>query len=186
MATNFPGSLDSFTNPTSGSTLDSPSHAGQHANINDAMEAVQAKLGVGAGTIGTWTSYTPSFTNFTLGNGTVEYARYAEVNGLVFVHVDVTLGSTSSVSGDIRVSLPVTAARPNDNPLVTVGVGRAFDSSTSSVYWLTPYIVATTEVRLYVTATTSTYAYRANTSSTVPISWNTGDAFQISFTYEAA
>ena len=48
MATNFPGSLDSFTNPTSGSTLDSPSHAAQHANVNDAVEAIEAALLDGA------------------------------------------------------------------------------------------------------------------------------------------
>jgi len=48
MATNFPTSLDSFTNPTSGNTLDSPSHSGQHSDINDAVEAIEAKLGVGA------------------------------------------------------------------------------------------------------------------------------------------
>jgi hypothetical protein len=46
MATNFPGSLDSFTNPSSSSTLDSPSHAAQHSNVNDAVEALQAKVGV--------------------------------------------------------------------------------------------------------------------------------------------
>ena len=53
MATNFPTSLDSFTNPSAADALDSVSvpHADQHANLNDAMEAVQAKLGVGAGTV---------------------------------------------------------------------------------------------------------------------------------------
>ena len=48
MATNFPSSADSFTNPTSGDTLDNPPHDQQHANINDAMEAVQASLLDGA------------------------------------------------------------------------------------------------------------------------------------------
>jgi hypothetical protein len=46
MTTNFPTSLDSFTNPTPSNYLNSPSHAGQHANINDAMAAVQSKLGI--------------------------------------------------------------------------------------------------------------------------------------------
>ena len=48
MTTNFPSSADSFTNPTSGDTLDNPPHDQQHANINDAMEAVQASLLDGA------------------------------------------------------------------------------------------------------------------------------------------
>jgi len=46
VATNFPSGLDSLTNPTSGSALNSPSHADQHADANDAIEALEAKVGV--------------------------------------------------------------------------------------------------------------------------------------------
>jgi len=45
VATNFPTSLDSLTNPTSSDSLNSPSHSAQHANVNDAVEALQAKVG---------------------------------------------------------------------------------------------------------------------------------------------
>ena len=45
MATNFPASLDALTNPTSSDSLSSPSHSAQHANVNDAVEALQAKVG---------------------------------------------------------------------------------------------------------------------------------------------
>ena len=45
MSINFPASIDSLTNPVSGDTLNSPSHAGQHADINDAVEALEAKVG---------------------------------------------------------------------------------------------------------------------------------------------
>ena len=46
MATNFPTSLDSLTNPSGTDSMSSPSHAGQHADANDAIEALQAKVGV--------------------------------------------------------------------------------------------------------------------------------------------
>ena len=46
MATSYPASLDSFTNPTAVDTLDSPPHDTQHADANDAIEALQAKVGV--------------------------------------------------------------------------------------------------------------------------------------------
>jgi hypothetical protein len=42
----YPSALDALTNPTSGNNLTSPSHAGQHTNANDAIEAIQAELGV--------------------------------------------------------------------------------------------------------------------------------------------
>ena len=48
MTTQFPVALDSFTNPTALDTLNSATvpHADQHANANDAIEALQAKVGI--------------------------------------------------------------------------------------------------------------------------------------------
>ena len=48
MATSYPNALDNFTNPTSTDTLNSATvpHADQHANTNDAIEAIQAELGL--------------------------------------------------------------------------------------------------------------------------------------------
>lgn len=48
MATAFPGGLDSFTNPVPTNPLDSVTvpHAGQHDNLNDAVAALEAKVGV--------------------------------------------------------------------------------------------------------------------------------------------
>lgn len=44
MATNFPESLDSLSNPNSTDSL--VGHAEQHSNTNDAIEALQAKVGI--------------------------------------------------------------------------------------------------------------------------------------------
>ena len=52
MASNFPTSLDSFTNPLSGDKLDSPSHSTQHADANDAIEGLETKIGIGASPAG--------------------------------------------------------------------------------------------------------------------------------------
>ena len=57
MATNFPTSLDSLTNPTSGNTLANPSHSGQHADANDAIEALEAKVGVNGSAVTTSHDY---------------------------------------------------------------------------------------------------------------------------------
>lgn len=57
MATNFPTSLDSLTNPTSGQALNSPSHSGQHTNSNDAIEALQAKVGADSSAVTTSLDY---------------------------------------------------------------------------------------------------------------------------------
>jgi hypothetical protein len=46
MATNWPNSVQTFTNPTAGSALNSPSHADQHATVNDTVEALQNYAGL--------------------------------------------------------------------------------------------------------------------------------------------
>ena len=44
--TNFPTALDTFTNPTGTTNQATLSHSAQHANANDAIAALQAKVGV--------------------------------------------------------------------------------------------------------------------------------------------
>ena len=57
MATNFPASLDTLTNPSATDTLDSPPHDEQHADANDAIEALQAKVGVDSSAVTTSLDY---------------------------------------------------------------------------------------------------------------------------------
>jgi len=59
MATNFPTSLDSLTNPTASDKLNSVTvpHASQHADINDAVEALEAKVGVNGSAVTTSHDY---------------------------------------------------------------------------------------------------------------------------------
>lgn len=47
MATDYPNGIDNFVNPTASDTLDSATvpHATQHANANDAIEAIENELG---------------------------------------------------------------------------------------------------------------------------------------------
>src|SRR3990167_719387 len=49
-ATNFPSSLDSLTNPSGTDSVATVSHSGQHSNANDALEAIEAKVGIGSAT----------------------------------------------------------------------------------------------------------------------------------------
>ena len=69
MATSFPTSLDALTNPISTNALNSPSHADQHANANDAIEAVQTVIGTTAAP-GLLRTANPTFTG-TIGGGIV-------------------------------------------------------------------------------------------------------------------
>lgn len=44
----YPTDLDTFTDPASSDTLNSPSHSTQHANVNTAVEELEKKVGTGA------------------------------------------------------------------------------------------------------------------------------------------
>lgn len=93
MAISFPTSLDSLTNPTGANNLNNPDHATQHSNVNDAVEALEAKVGVDSSAVATSLDYlvkntassdpghkhtyssisatgTPSATTFLRGDGT--------------------------------------------------------------------------------------------------------------------
>jgi hypothetical protein len=57
-------------------------------------------------TLSVWQSWTPTITNATIGNGTVD-ASYIQAGKTVLFSFCFTLGSTSAISGDFKFSLPV-------------------------------------------------------------------------------
>ena len=57
MSTNFPTSLDALTNPSGTDSMSSPSHSGQHTDANDAIEALQAKVGADSSAVATSHDY---------------------------------------------------------------------------------------------------------------------------------
>jgi hypothetical protein len=131
---------------------------------------------------GTWATYTPTFTNFTLGNGTINQARWVQVGKKVCVNVVVTLGSTSSVTGLIQVSTPTTLSNGSNNnnqvaTFVDTGTGMFLGSASNT---------SGTAIGIYANNAGGTYVYRSNTSATVPMTWASTDAFAFYFTYEAS
>jgi hypothetical protein len=61
MATDFPTSLDTLLNPTASDPLDNDTpglkHATQHDNANDAIEAIEAKVGIDGSAVATSLDY---------------------------------------------------------------------------------------------------------------------------------
>lgn len=57
MTTNFPTNLDALTNPSPTDSMATVSHADQHADANDAIEALQAKVGVNSSAVTTSLDY---------------------------------------------------------------------------------------------------------------------------------
>ena len=130
---------------------------------------------------GGWTTFTPTFTNFTLGNGTVT-GRYQKIGKTVNYFMKVDLGSTSSVTGRIIWTLPVEAA----NAYAT-GLGAAFivDAGTAG-YVAFPGAWSSTQSFLSGGSAGGAYLSDAPVSATVPMTWTTNDFFFVNATYEVA
>ena len=124
-----------------------------------------------------WSTYTPTLTNVTIGNGTVS-AQYFRVGKMVTVQVQVVLGTTSSVTGLIGVSLPVAFVSANR----FVGTCRA----SVVINYLMHVIGVGSIMNVYAVGTAGAYASTTNTSATIPNTWASTHQFFISATYEIA
>lgn len=133
--------------------------------------------------LGAWTSYSPTLTNITIGNGT-KAGFYTQIGKTVFYGVDIVFGNTTSVSGSIGISLPVAASSNNMYSSYSCTI---FDSGGNPA-WLNAILrkATATLISLLVIKTDSTYAGLTDTSSTVPITWTTNDQIHFMITYEAA
>jgi hypothetical protein len=129
---------------------------------------------------GTITSWTPTFVNFTLGNGTL-IAEYQRVGNNVFCYVEVVLGSTSSVSGDVNFTLPIgTTKRGFFN-----GSSYYLEAGVQALAGNIEFFGANAYFRL-VNANSTYIVFGQNLSATIPFTWGTGDKMAAYFYYEVA
>jgi hypothetical protein len=132
--------------------------------------------------IGTWTTWTPTWSNLTVGNGTV-VARYSQINKVIHMRVNLAWGSTTSISGSVTLALPVTAS----STAATTGHGVAqFGDASASQYLGVVRLAGTTTAQLVVPDTSGTYPTFVGLSSTIPFTWVVTDTIDITLTYEAA
>jgi hypothetical protein len=124
-----------------------------------------------------WATYTPTFANFTLGNGTVT-AKYVQQARMVTVSIQVTLGSTSVVSatGGIQFSLPIAQA----STARFHGVARCVIGST----FLGTLIASGSNAIVYVNNVSATYETVTLTTNAIPGTWTNGSSFIAQATYE--
>ena len=106
MATNFPASLDSLTNPSSSDSLNSPSHSAQHANSNDAIEALQAKVGVDSSAVTSSLDYKVAQLEAISHGKILQVVRATDTTNR-------STTSTSLVDADISVTITPTSSSSN-------------------------------------------------------------------------
>ncbi len=125
-----------------------------------------------------WTTYTPSNTGITLGNGT-QTARYVKIGKTVIVSYKLVLGSTSSFSGGIYVGLPSV-----NNSIATCNI-NATDTGAGNYLASGIADASTGSVLCRPIKTNATYA-TWDDNLTSMFTWGTNDVLQFSITYEEA
>jgi hypothetical protein len=125
MATNFPTSLDSLTNPNSTDQLNSPSHSAQHTNANDAIEALQAKVGINGSAITTSHDYKIS---------QLEAAITSGVSGTKLIYQEVRNQSGSNLAKGTAVR--VTGSDGASGKLLIAAASNATESASSKTLGL--------------------------------------------------
>jgi hypothetical protein len=179
MATNFPTGVDTFTNPVSNDSLNSPSHSVQHADANDAIEAIEGYILNGTGAA--WQSWAPTLgAGWLNGNGTWT-AAYAKIGKTVHMFGAFTIGSTTTKGSNLQFTLPVTAAAGRSNLTFTARASVAG----GTIALLRGRFPSATGGQLDAVNAAATYATLAQITATVPATWATSDSFTFFATYEA-
>jgi hypothetical protein len=148
---------------------------------NDLLVTAASGETTGLKYTGGWTTWTPSWTNVTVGNGTVA-ARYQQIGKTVNYYLSFTMGSTSSVTGRIIWTLPLT---PNQSFAGGLGYGVIVDSGVGGfVAGLGGW--SATQAYLAGGNATGTYVSESATSATVPMTWAVNDFFFVNGSFEVA
>lgn len=125
-----------------------------------------------------WQAWTPTYTNLTIGNGTV-VARYQQIGKTVNFEFYFSMGSTSAMGTTPQITMPVTPkyyAKTFD--MYIQDAGTQFFIGTADTF----------DSKFYPTVilTNTTYAQVSYLSATTPMTWTTSDNFSIRGSYEAA
>jgi hypothetical protein len=134
-----------------------------------------------------WTTWTPTLTNMTLGNGSV-VARYVKLGRTVHLDFLFTLGSSSAMGTAPKFTLPVAPSAAYED--VHNAVGRVLcrpdvGATSPGSGWITD-IASTAALECFVWSTAAGTVANANITASVPGTWGTGGKFAVSATYEAA
>jgi len=132
-----------------------------------------------------WTSWSPAYVNFSLGNGTLSYAKYLKVGRVVHFRIRVILGTTSTVSGNIRFTLPINTADYVNSDTALNGTAALVDTGSSYIAGIPrPYSV--NSIELVAMSSAAANVGTTNLSSTSPFTWGTADVWSAAGSYESA
>lgn len=139
-------------------------------SYQDEITAIETDL------LAAWSSFTPTWTNLTVGNGT-STGKYKKIGKIVWFKIDLVWGSTTSISSSVSASFPVTAQTGGS---YTVAHGESIDASTGDSFSLMGRLASGSAFAVLTDNGTKNVAVTA----TVPFTWTTSDELHITGFYE--
>lgn len=119
MASNYPDSLDAFSDPTAANTLASPDHALLHQDINSAVENIQGFIGALTDTSDDYLGGAVRFTSFqTISTTSITNSGASFKNRIVF------LDNSSAITFTIQPDSTVNPAVGTTYNLCQKGTGQ--------------------------------------------------------------
>lgn len=131
-----------------------------------------------------WQTFSPTWSNLTVGNGTVT-AFYTTIGKAILGTIKFILGTTSSVSTNPSFTAPATGAtRYGTTSNNMIGTGYAEDAGVAGANCAFAFSASTSNISILTMNASGTYGAYAGLTSTAPITWGSGDFFTGSFFYE--
>ncbi len=132
-----------------------------------------------------WQSWTPTWTNLTVGNGTYNANNFIQIGKTVFFVVRFTFGTTSTMGTAPDFTLPVTASSRFD--FGTLPIGNCWLEDTSVATYTGQVIMSTTtKARVMAQNSAGTYVAENTPTATIPFTWANSDKVSMTGCYEAA
>lgn len=130
--------------------------------------------------IGTYTSFTPTWGNVTVGDGTSS-GYYCQINEFVHWSCELVFGSTTSITGNVSIDYPVTPTYGLYRS--AAGAQCVLEDSTGTDYYGGLFRVNNTQATVRVFNSSATYVTPTAVTSTVPFTWATNDRITINGVY---
>lgn len=200
----FDGGTSGFTFSPAGTTLSLSSPLTTKGDLYTRSSSAGTRLPVGANdsllipdsgeatglkwVAGTWDAWTPTWTNLSVGNGTV-VAAFKKIGKTIVCRLSLVFGNTTSITGAVSFTLPANRAAVGGLASVTpFGLAQFFDASAGILYSGVARARAAnvTEAAIDKHTVSGTDIVTSSLSSTVPFTWTTSDEIACEFFYEAA
>jgi hypothetical protein len=148
-----------------------------NAHVRDALNAIYEDV------TEAWASFTPTWTNLTVGSGGTSAGKYAYMGQTTFFYAQAVLGASGFSVGAVELNFPQTCvAYIGTHILGTVGL---LDLGTAFYEGAITY-KDTASVYVQAKLASGTYVALTALSSTVPHTWAAGDTIVVRGAFERA